>query len=390
MKTDHTEWTQNLWIGVIFFFIVFAIVILIVVLTTNTSSTNLVSHYSSSATAGDFLTLNKTNYTSLDWKNVTSNTNGTANFTKDTNGIMTFDANTGGFINGVEIPGYALILSSDKSGVHSDQNAVIMGVSFQPFSVSSIAGKIYNYMQFRTQNGGCEVGYVSIASESGTSAGIIHSGYGPYNFLSGRSDIFSDNRNNPMTLNESDVSADKAYAEIADSQSQNGFKDRVFRSNFGFCVDLEQGSLFGLPAADSSAFTTAYAGIYDTILYRKAVTGNQNNIEIGTSNVKLYTVTITSDANISISDNLFTSSTLIPWVDTGATKYGSNDWLKTDAEAAKCKGLFFAPNDSAELFVAFVTNSNGTGCIINSVHNTSNNGNNGPVYEYFFGSGLKR
>jgi hypothetical protein len=350
-------------------------------------TTQALGSYSSSATVGDFWTIDKTDASSLSWANLTAGTSGAATFTTDATGLMVFDANTGGLVNGVEIPGYSIVLSSTKAGPNSDSNAVILGMAFQDFSVSGIAGKIYTYMQFRCNNGGAECGTVSIDSESNSQANIFHAGYSPYSSLSGFGDTFSDNRAHPMAVHESDVSADKRFAIIQDTQSTQ--PDRVFKSSYGFAVDVQQGTLFGLPAADLSAFNSDYAGTYNTILYRKVVTGMTDNQEVGTSDVKAYVVTIGAGGSLAISGDLWSNSSLTSWVNSGPTKYGSSNWLKDDAIASECRGLFFAEATDAELFVAFVNSEQGTGCIINSVHNSGNTGMFGPTYEYFFGMGLK-
>lgn len=335
--------------------------------------------YSSSATAGDFWTVDMSSATELKWANLTSDTQGTAVFATDETGLMSFDSNTGGLTSGVEIPGYAIVLGSTNAGLNSDQNAVIMGMIFQEFQVSALGGNIYTYFQFRTQNGGAECGAVYFDVADGGTTNVIHQGYFPYNSLFGSGEIFSDNRNLPIVLRESDVSADKRFATVQDGD----FDVRVFKSTFGFCVDLQQGSLFALPAAESSAFNSAYAGTYNAILYRKVVTGTSENKEVGTSEVKAHTIIITASGSISIS-GLWNDSSLTAWVDSGSSKYGSDDWLKTNAIAAECRGMFFAEATEAELFVAFVNSDKGTGCILNSVHNSENN-----QYEYFFGMGLK-
>jgi hypothetical protein len=144
-------------------------------------STNSVSNaarsYNGTASVGDFLsiTLDPASRT-LSFTNISNGDSGSVPYTVNNDGTYTLNDPTGNLIAAYEVPGYALLLQATKTGPSHDAPALITAVQKGNISLSTWAGKGFNYMQFRTAAGGLETGS-AIMDENG---GVTISSYWPY------------------------------------------------------------------------------------------------------------------------------------------------------------------------------------------------------------------
>ena len=117
--------------------------------------------YNGTASVGDFLTIviNSTAST-ITYTNLSNGDTGTLAYTTNTDGSYAITDPNSNLISAYEVPGYALVIQSAKSGPNHNTPALITAVESGPISLSTFANKSYNYMQFRTAAGGLEVGSV--------------------------------------------------------------------------------------------------------------------------------------------------------------------------------------------------------------------------------------
>ena len=144
-------------------------------------ATKLAHRYQTTASVGDFLqvTLDKASAT----VSYTNKTNGlTASgvpYVQDDKGVYSFPADPNGHLKqAIEVEDYALIVDVDKAGPNKDTRALAIGAASQPLAPSDLDGRRFNMMQFRTRNGGMEVGNV-VLSYRGGNFGVNLQSYWP-------------------------------------------------------------------------------------------------------------------------------------------------------------------------------------------------------------------
>ncbi len=129
--------------------------------------------YSGSAPVGDFWTV------ALDARagTLTYRNNAIADATADgaagvlpatlVGGVLTAVADASGNVVGVlEVPDTALLLNVTKAGPAGDQASLVVCVVRAPFVPSAVVGVgEYNYLQFRTKNGGGGIGTASVNAD---------------------------------------------------------------------------------------------------------------------------------------------------------------------------------------------------------------------------------
>jgi hypothetical protein len=148
--------------------------------TVSKTSSPAVRAYSGTASVGDFLSisLNPTAQT-LSYTNYSNSDTGTVPYTVNADGTYTLNDSKGNLISAYEVPNYALLIEADKAGPNHDTMALITSVEASPITLSSLEGKRYNYMQFRTTSGGINAGSVAIDVQGN----VTTSSYWPYGAL---------------------------------------------------------------------------------------------------------------------------------------------------------------------------------------------------------------
>ena len=111
----------------------------------------------------------------ITYTNLSNGDSGTAPYTVNANGSFTITDPAGNLIAAYEVPGYALLIQSAKSGPTHNTPALITAVESGPITLNTFANHSYNYMSFRTSFGGLEIGSISIGTTTAT-----NTNYWPY------------------------------------------------------------------------------------------------------------------------------------------------------------------------------------------------------------------
>ena len=338
-------------------------------------------NYNGTASVGDFLTIivNSTALT-ITYSNLSNGESGTVPYTVNANGSYTINDPTGNLISAYEVPGYAMMIQSAKSGPDQNTPALITAVESGPITMSTFTGNSYNYMSFRTSFGGLEIGSVSIGATSAT-----NTNYWPYGNTnpSDTGGAFGGGTMDFSGLVE-DVSGTYMSGPVGGA---GGGTNTIFGTTGGFfIVDSPNGSIIGLPKAATPDFDPTVAGTYNGIFYEKLNANNSGSTETGTPSTGQATIVIDTLGNITVTDsnsNTIISALLTP-VASSSNLYGSAGQL-TDP----CYGLFTFHKVTGtfehDVFVTFVGNS-----VVFSKYSvnlpwTEATG----TYTYWYGVGLK-
>jgi len=338
-----------------------------------------VRHYNGTASVGDFLTISiDSDAHTITYDNVTNGENGVVPYTVNSDGTYAITDPHGNLLAAYELPGFALVIEAANAGPGKDTPALITAIETAPASISSFAGKNFNYMQFRTAAGGIEIGTVSINSHGD----ITHDGYSPMALIWGNNQYFDGG-----TFPAANITEDPA-GNFFTVTEQDSSHDVVFGTQNGlWAVDTGNGAILGLPKASSKSYDPASAGTYKAIIYSKSnATTNQNNVESGTPAQGVGSVVITSNGGITITDSQNHQ------LATGALVAVEDASYLYDATANKlndpCRGLFTVriatANSRQDLFVTFQGNA-----VIFGSFQSALPGQNSNPYSYFYGVGLK-
>lgn len=332
--------------------------------------------YSGTASVGDFLriTLDATAHT-IAYTNVSNGDAGTVSYTVNPDGTYAITDPNANLVTAYEIPGYALIIRAMKTGPNHNTESLITAVQTQPISQSSISNRSYNYMQFRTNSGGLEIGSLAING----SGDVAISGYWPYGDMSGGGAFHQGGFSGSLFLTDPSGS----FLKMDEGSGQYSY---VFGTSGGFfAVDTPNGAIVSLNKAASKDFQASYAGTYKAISYRKvnAQTG-MGNVETGTSWVWTATIDISAGGVITISDGSPT-----PIVQTQLVPVADAAYLQGPGQLSDpCFGLFTfrvtTANSQQDVFVSFLDHS-----ILFSSYKTALPLAGGNTYEYLYGVGLK-
>jgi hypothetical protein len=334
--------------------------------------------YHGTASVGDFLTITiDPSAQIISYTDITNGQSAAVIYTVNADGSYALSDPTGNFIAAYEVPNYAMVIESMKSGPSANTPALITAVESGPINLSTFESTNYNYMQFRTNSGGLGVGSADISSST-----VSISEYWPYGAVSGGSNSAFNTNSMPLAGFAEDpsgtfLSALPTTGEVATLfGTANGF----------FVVDTENGSILGLQKATSAAFNSASAGTYSALYYQKtgAQTG-MNNVETGTASFGKATIAIGASGSISITDSTgksMATGTLIP-VSSASYLYGSASELQDP-----CNGMFtFRVTKASSQQDIFVTFINGA-MLFSSFQAPLPWNNTGSTYNYFYGVGL--
>lgn len=339
---------------------------------------NPVRSYNGTASVGDFLTISiDSSAMTITYKNYTNGETGTVPYTVNSDGTYTITDPNGNLLKAYEVPGTVMMVEAANAGPNRDTQALITAIETAPASISTFAGRNFNYIQFRTSTGGIELGTVTVDG----SGNITHGGYWPFgvisqgnSFNSGSfpaSSVTEDASGNFFTINESNSAQDYVFG------TQNGF----------FAVDTGSGTILSEPKAASKSFAPTAAGTYKAIFYQKSnAQMGQNNFESGTASEGEGAITIGADGSVTVKDsqgNTMASGTLAPIADTSYIYDGTSNTVSDPLY-----GVFTfrtsTSNAQQDVFVTF----QGNAVIFSSFQTGLPLVQNG-VYTYFYGLGLK-
>lgn len=334
-----------------------------------------IQHYSGTASVGDFLTITLDPVAkTLAYANISNGDAGTVPFVANTDGTYTLNDPAGNLQEAYELPGYALVIKAAKTGPAHDTASLITAVQSQSITVSGLANKSYNYMQFRTSSGGMEIGSVLMDGSSN----LAHEGYWPYGAMSGGTTFHG----GALPASSFTLGASGQFLRL---DEPGGGSDYIFGTSGGFlAVDMGNGSMVCLQKAAAKDFQVACAGTYKAIYFQKtgASTG-MGNVESGVASLGKAVITISSSGQLTVTDGTTTlaQAQLAPVADCaylqGAGKLGD-----------PCHGLFtsriITANSQRDVFVAFLD-----GSLIFSAFTCPQPSDGSSQYDYFYGVGLK-
>lgn len=342
-----------------------------------TSAQPAVRSYNGTASVGDFLTIsiNSTALT-ITYKNYTNGETGTVPYTVNADGTYTITDPKGNLLAAYEVPGFVMMIETAKSGPKEDTPALITAIESVPATINTFAGQNFNYLQFRTANGGTEIGTITIDAKGD----ITHDGYSPFEMFSGNP--FS-GASIPATGVQEDASGD--FFTITDSGEPDNY---AFGTPSGFfAVDTGSGTILSLPKAAAKNFDASVAGSYTAIYYEKAdAQVGQGNVETGTPTEGVGGITVSASGVVTISDKAgktLATGTLSAVADTPYLYNGNSNEL-----ADPLFGMFTFRTSTAssqqDVFVQF----EGNAVIFSSFETALPIAGYAP-YTYFYGVGLK-
>lgn len=334
--------------------------------------------YNGTAAVGDFLTISiDAASQTIAYKNYTNGETGTVPYTVSADGMYTISDPDGNLLSAYEIPGSMLMVEAANAGPNRDTNSLITAIESVPASISTFAGKNFNYLQFRTAAGGVELGTISIDA----TGNITHGGYWPFGNLQQPVAAFNGGSFSASAITE-DPSGD--FFTLGESSGT----DYVFGTQNGlFAVDTGAGTILAIPKAASKSFDASVAGTYTALFYEKtnAQTG-QNNAESGTPSQGTATVTISANGGVTIADsqgNTMASGTLAAIADTPYMYNGTSGELPDPLY-----GMFTFRTTTAssqqDVFVSFQS-----GAVVFSSFETALPLAPNGMYTYFYGVGLQ-
>lgn len=341
-----------------------------------TTAQPAVRSYNGTASVGDFLTIsiNSTALT-ITYKNYTNGQTGTVPYTVNANGTYTITDPTGNLLAAYEVPGFVMMIETAKSGPNQDTPALITAIESVPATISTFAGPGFNYMQFRTANGGTEIGTITIDAQGN----ITHDGYSPFEVFSGNP--FS-GAYIPATGVHEDASGD--FFTITDS---GGSANYAFGTPSGFfAVDTGNGTILSLPKAAAKSFDASVAGSYTAIYYEKANAQAGQGKETGTATEGVGGISVSPGGLVTITDsggNTLATGTLSAIADTSYLYDGNSNEL-SDPLCGMFTFRTTTANSQQDVFVQF----EGNAMIFSSFETALPIAGYAP-YTYFYGVGLK-
>ncbi|HYE07486.1 MAG TPA: hypothetical protein VEL07_18360 [Planctomycetota bacterium] len=345
--------------------------------------------YNGTASVGDFISIAIDDEAgTIAYENRSNGDSGTATFEVDSNGVFTIDDPSGVLgTSGYEVPGFALILEAAGTGPTSDEPSIITAFTKDAVSPSDMTSGEYNYMQFRTNSGGVELGHISMAP-----AGVTAGGYWPYGGRPGATaedppleagflpddllpaaDIVQGSDSTHLTITYEDMGVEQT--------------SYLFRTTGGFfAIDTPNGGLVCVRAADDAAYDPAVAGSYRSMIYRKLdAHTDSNNDESGTPSIGAYTITLDAAAEVVVTDGVteIARGTLLPVAASPHIYDGSINRMSNE-----CEGAFTFRQTSGtvttDVFVMFMEDA----LLISSFRIDTDPSDNGE-YDYFYGVGLR-
>ena len=351
---------------------------------TSTPSSTLASvrSYNGTASVGDFLTISiDSTALTITYVNHSNGDSGTVPYTVNVDGTYAVTDPQGNLLAAYEVPGFVLLVETAKSGPTHNTPALITAIESVPTSISNLAAKNFNYMQWRTSSGGLEVGTVSID----TLGDIQHDSFRPNGVLNQPPHYFGGGTF-PATSIEEDASGN--FFTIHESQGNSD--DVVFGTQNGlWAVDGGGGAILGLPKTATKAFDPSTAGTYTAIYYEKAnAQAGPNNTETGTASQGKATLTVGANASVTLADsqgNTLAAGTLVAVADSSYIYDGTANTLNDP-----CNGMFTARvtatnGDQQDFFVSF----QGKAALFASFQTAVPVVVQPATYTYFYGVGLK-
>ncbi|HYM76450.1 MAG TPA: hypothetical protein VE377_10780 [Candidatus Dormibacteraeota bacterium] len=345
-------------------------------LSTTTQST--VRAYNGTAAVGDFVTISiDSSANTITYNNHTNGQTGTVPYTVNGDGGYTITDPNGNLLSAYEVPGSVLVVEAANAGPNQDSASLITAVESVPATIQSFVGRNFNYLQFRTRDGGVEIGNVTIDGQGN----MMARSYDPGGIMWTPSNYFNGGAIPASSLEEA------PSGDFFTVHEQDGSSSTVFGTQNGlWAVDNSNGAIIGLPKASAKAFNAASAGTYSAIYYEKPNAQMQNNVEVGTPVEGKASITVSAAGAVTITDsqnNPMASGTLVAVADTPYVYDGTQNTLPDP-----CYGMFTFRTVTTSLHQDVFVTFQGNALLFSSFQTALPVQNNG-TYTYFYGVGLK-
>jgi hypothetical protein len=335
--------------------------------------------YTGSASVGDFFTITlDPNTQTLTYSDISNNMSGTVAYTANPDGTYTLTDPSGNLVEAFEVPNYAMLIEATMTGPNKNTLALVTAIETTQVTAATFASQKYNYMQFRTTQGGASIGTVAMDAQTNAST----SSYWPF----GEQNQQQPFNNSSFASSTFQEDASGTFIEIP---SANGPPSYIFGTPNGiFAVDNPNGTIFGLQQAASKAFNPASAATYTAMYYHKinATLPAGSNTETGTPSMGMASLVVDAAGNATItssSGSVMAQGTLAAVADTPYLYNGSANEL-----ADPCFGLFtFRVTTSTtqqDVFVTFLNNA-----VLFSSYKALPSLAGQNYYNYFYGVALK-
>lgn len=263
--------------------------------------------YKASAVIGDFIEV-KIGDTSLTYLNRTNGWSGTqVPLTMDDDGYLHFGDDPN-LLLGRHLPGSFCMFHTATAGKTSNQKAFVLGLAVRPYTEASFPRRLLNYMQFRVNNGGFEVGYINASADQ-----ITHRHYGPV--WAGNPDGgLSEETSFAVDATTFTLSEDRTYLSktfVEDGGESNDVT--IFQTlEDDVVLDMNNGSIVAFSQrADSSLPTGVYTGL---LFGRDDALSLENNTESGTDLLVKVRITLQEDGTFL-------------WQEDGITLFEGSGWF---------------------------------------------------------------
>jgi len=343
-----------------------------------------VRSYNGTAAVGDFLTISiDSTAQTITYDNHTNGATGTVPYTVNADGSYTINDPQGNLLTAYEVPGDIMVIEAANAGPNKDTAALITAIESVPVTIQNFEGRAFNYIQFRTDNGGVEIGTGSMDENGNTTS----SHYDPGAIMWTPPNYFGTG-----TASGSSVVEDPSGDFFTITDQNKGETMTVFGTQNGlFAIDGSGGgAVIGLPQASTKDFDPTVAGTYNAIYYEKQNAQMQGQCpacyETGTPGEGKASITVTSAGAVTITDsqsNVMATGTLVAIADDINLYDGTANKL-----SSPCYGLFTFETITSSLhqetFLTFQSNA----VIFSSFQTALPLVNNG-TYTYFYGVGSK-
>ena len=312
--------------------------------------TSKVHTYHAAASVGDFLTLTiDHDANTIEYVNITNGDDGTVPFTERSDGGLDVNDPNGDLVQCYEVPGQAVVCKGDSLGpdpTHAEP-ALLYGVLDEPLTKADLYGVSVGYLQFRTKEGGIEVGHVAF----GLTGDATGTGYFPVRQVLPQPTCYGKAEYSDLEMLGTDMVDNPTYHCVDWTEPGHPLDvNHLFGTAGGdFMVDSKNGALFVFRDAASKDFDTANAGTYTRARLQEERELRAGHGESGIPEISTVTVVIDSSGSVTVTDGaetLVDSEALLPFED--------SEWQGADKIVDPVHGLFyFRDAGDVPVFVTF-------------------------------------
>ncbi len=356
----------------------------------SSSTTTTTRAYTGTASVGDCVTVTVDAVArTIAFNNLSTGESGTATYTVGADGSYAITDPSGHLYKAFEVPGYALVVQAGKTGPGKDQDSIITAIESTTITAADIANTHYNYMQFRTNNGGMEIGAVT----TGSDGSITHEGYWPFGSLHTPDESYLGSSSIPASMFTAGPA--NRYLTVNDG----GGNAYIFRTTGGFlAVDTTNGGLVCLKQKASTDFDTSCAGTYKAATYHRTnahmdYSGGGNGVEVATTTSLGLNRVVFSASGVMPHIKVYGEDDTTLIVDTDLQTMTAGGFVGSGKLSSTCPGMytFSMPGtgggNPTQVFVGFLDHA----AIISSFTPGTTTG--GPSisqnYNYFYGVALQ-